>query len=106
MIIAVVETDLLVLSTKDKQQMEMRMQLQQEHEQFWNNGYIIIRNLFEQEEMDILKQVISQNERMKKHAQHALDKSGQNSRPSFETIFDHKNKFELDHYHQQEKHDQ
>jgi ectoine hydroxylase len=52
-----------------------------------DKGYIIIRKLFDSEEMAILKEVISVNERMKQHAQHALDKSSQGNRPSFETIF-------------------
>ena len=63
------------------------MGFEKEFEQFWTKGYLIVPDLFDQEEMHILKNIIVNHEGMKLRTEGLMNKVSQGKRPSFETIF-------------------
>jgi ectoine hydroxylase len=54
---------------------------------FWEQGFIIVRNVFQPAEMQVLRDIIEANARMRAHANRDVVRSGGETRPSFETIF-------------------
>ena len=58
-----------------------------EFKSFWEKGYLIIRNVFETDEMQILRRVITSQPGMRVHADEVKKRISQGERPSFETIF-------------------
>jgi len=63
------------------------MDLQQENHQFWNKGYLVVRNVFRREEMQVIKDVILQHEHMNRVSDNLKQKIETGKRPSFESIF-------------------
>jgi len=63
------------------------MDLQQEHREFWEKGYLVVRNVFTGEEMQIVKQVILDHEHMNRVSDALKQKIETGKRPSFESIF-------------------
>lgn len=63
------------------------MELFSEFEQFWTNGYFIIRKAFEKEEMQIIKRVVNSQPGMNLQAEDIRRRIRQGERPSFETIY-------------------
>jgi len=55
--------------------------------QFWRDGYLVVRGVFDRAEMDVLREVILRHEGMNAHADRAREKSAGPTRPSFDTIF-------------------
>ena len=58
-----------------------------EFENFWGKGYLIIRNVFQSDEMQIVRRVITSQPGMSRHSDEVQRKISQGERPSFETIF-------------------
>lgn len=54
---------------------------------FCKQGFIVVRGVFKQEEMAILKGIITRHPGMKAHAARALERSQGTTRPSFETVY-------------------
>ncbi|HSF09815.1 MAG TPA: hypothetical protein VLA60_10390 [Nitrospirales bacterium] len=53
------------------------MGFEKEFEQFWKKGYLIVPDLFDQEEMHILKNIIVNHEGMKQRTEGLMDKVSQ-----------------------------
>lgn len=58
-----------------------------EFEKFWDKGYLIIRNAFEEEEMQIVKRVVASQDGMNQQVMNIQKRILAGERPSFETIF-------------------
>jgi len=43
--------------------------------QFWRDGYLVVRGVFDRAEMDVLREVILRHEGMNAHADRAREKS-------------------------------
>lgn len=63
------------------------MDLQQESQSFWDKGYLVVRNVFSPQEMQIIKDVILQHEYMNQVTDRLKEKIDAGKRPSFESIF-------------------
>lgn len=63
------------------------MDLQQENQRFWNQGYLVVRNVFSPGEMQVIKDVILQHEHMNRVTENLKQKIDTGKRPSFESIF-------------------
>ncbi|OLE53167.1 MAG: hypothetical protein AUG51_14330 [Acidobacteria bacterium 13_1_20CM_3_53_8] len=63
------------------------MKLNSEFEQFWENGYIIVREAFEKEEMQIIKRVITLQHEINQRVEDVRERILEGERPFFETIF-------------------
>jgi ectoine hydroxylase len=63
------------------------MDLQKENQEFWNKGYLVVRNVFTPDEMRIVKDVILNHEHMNRVSDNLRQKIDTGKRPSFESIF-------------------
>jgi ectoine hydroxylase-related dioxygenase (phytanoyl-CoA dioxygenase family) len=55
---------------------------------FWQRGFVIVRGVFRNEEMAVLREIVERHAGMKAHAAKALQRSAFSAtRPSFETVF-------------------
>lgn len=54
---------------------------------FWKQGFSVVRGVFKQEEMAVLKEIVARHAGMKAHAARALERSAGTTRPSFETVY-------------------
>jgi hypothetical protein len=67
--------------------MESKVGFEKEFERFWPKEYLIVADMFDQEEMHILKNIIVNHQGMKQRTEGFMDKFSQGERLSFETIF-------------------
>lgn len=58
-----------------------------EFESFWEKGYLVVRRVFEKDEMQVIKRVVDSQPGMSLHAEDIRRKISRGERPSFETIF-------------------
>lgn len=63
------------------------MDLEREHQEFWNKGYLVVRNVFTEDEMRVVKDVILNHEHMNRVSANLKQKIETGKRPSFESIF-------------------
>ncbi len=63
------------------------MDLQQDHQTFWDQGYLVVRNVFSADEMQVLKGVIHNHQHMNRVSDNLKQKIESGKRPSFESIF-------------------
>jgi len=63
------------------------MKLEDEYCDFWEKGYVIVRNAFEQEEMKIIKNAITKNSTMNARTKIIMEECKNGKKPSFSTIF-------------------
>jgi hypothetical protein len=54
---------------------------------FRDQGFVILRGVFKPSEMAVLKEIIAGHAAMRAHAARARERSGGDTRPSFETVF-------------------
>lgn len=66
---------------------EAHMELLSEYEQFWEKGYLVLREVFAKEEMQIIKRVVGSQPGMNAQAEDVRKRIEQGERPSFETIY-------------------
>jgi ectoine hydroxylase-related dioxygenase (phytanoyl-CoA dioxygenase family) len=63
------------------------MDLEREYQQFWDKGYLVVRNVFSTEEMQVVKDVILNHAYMNEVSANLKQKIETGKRPSFESIF-------------------
>ncbi|MBC8024269.1 MAG: phytanoyl-CoA dioxygenase family protein [Burkholderiales bacterium] len=62
-------------------------QLNDEVATFWRRGFIVVRGVFAQPEMAVLKDIVTRHSAMQAHADRAKERSAGSTRPSFDTVF-------------------
>ena len=66
---------------------DFESRFEEEKQIFWRDGFIIIRHLFESNELDILRQAVISNSEMTKVYKSAQQEFVEGNYPSFKTIF-------------------
>jgi ectoine hydroxylase len=54
---------------------------------FWERGFLVVRSAFKEEEMAVLREIVTRHAAMKAHAARVLERSAGQTRPSFDSIF-------------------